>query len=485
MLRGVARGTSRAVHPAVLRFQVGALALLIPTVVQAQPAPEPPSDDAGALHLARQTITLRQALDHARVHQPSIAAARARVDVARANAQIPRAAWHPRLTAAVELLGGTANNTTASYATVGIIDVARIGGTPANAPVSWQPEVSSLAGVAVHQELFDFGRIDAQADALDALARSQAEVAKVAQLDLDLLVEESFYAVLGAKQVVQASEAAITRGKAHRDLAAAKVRAQLWPPIEQARADADLARFEVDLVRSRGALSAARAVLAASIGSDQPAIDAGTDDVSLAVPPSLDAGMRDAGTRAPELAAARDQLDAQHEQTEAITRELRPDLSLSAELTGRAGGAAVATNPTPSGGGWLPDVPNWDALVVLSWPIYDRTVSARAETSRRLETVRSAELAQVSDQIRTLAARAYVDFQTATAAIPALQRALTTAQANHDQADARFTGGLGTAIELSDAEALLTDAEIQLAIGTFQRSRAHARLARVLGENHR
>jgi len=69
--------------------------------------------------------------------------------------------------------------------------------------------------------------------------------------------------------------------------------------------------------------------------------------------------------------------------------------------------------------------------------------------------------------------------------VPALERALVTARANHDQAEARFTGGLGTAIELSDAEALLTDAEIQLAIGTFQRSRAHARLERVLGGSQR
>jgi len=453
---------------------VGALAALpISTDARAQPA-RPAT-----------TMSLREALHYARVHQPSLEAARARVEVARAAAQVPRAAWQPRVTAAAEILGGTANNTTASYATVGILDVARVGGTPANAPVSWRPEVSTLAGVAVHQELYDFGRIDAQADALDALARSQAEIAKVAQLDLDLLVEESFYAVLAAKQVVQASRAAITRQRAHRDLAQAKVHAQLWPPIEQARAEADLARFEVDLVRSEGALSAARAVLAAAVGADREAIDAGADDVTLATPPALGDGMRDAGTRAPELAAARAELDAQHHQTVAIARELRPDLSLSAELTGRAGGAAVASNPTPAGAGWIPDVPNWDALVVLSWPIYDRTVSARADTSRRLEAVRGAELAQITEQIRTLAARAYVDLDTATAAVPALERALVTARANHDQAEARFTGGLGTAIELSDAEALLTDAEIQLAIGTFQRSRAHARLERVLGGSQR
>ena len=444
-------------------------AAFAPGVVHAQPAPT--------------SVSLQQAITYARAHQPSIAAARARIEVARANAQVPRAAWSPRVTGAVEALIGTSNNTTASYATVGIIDVARVGGTPANAPSTWRPEPSTFAGVAVHQELYDFGRIDAQADALDAFARSAEEVAKVAQLDLDLLVEESFYAVLGARAVLLASEAAVTRARAHHDFAQARVNAKLLPPIEVTRSDADLARFEVERVRATGELAIAQAVLAAAIGSDAPALDAGSDDVTFGAPPPAVNGIRDAGERAPELRSARDLLFAQQKITQSIRDELRPDLSLSAELTGRAGGAAVATNPTPSGGGWVPDVPNWDALVVLNWPIFDRTVTARAKTSERAEVVRAAEIAEVSEQLRTLAQRSYVELDLAAAALPALQRSLDAARANHDQAEARFNGGLATAIELSDAEALLTDAQIGLAIGQFHLSRARARLARVLAES--
>jgi outer membrane protein TolC len=437
------------------------VAILAPKILHAQPA----------------AMSLRQALDYARGHQPSIAAARARVAVARAAAGIPRAALAPRITAAAEALIGTSNNTTASYATLGIVDVARIGGTPANAAASWRPEPSTIAGVALHQELYDFGRLEAQADAFDALARSADEVATVAQLDLALLVEESFYGVLGAKQVLAASEAAVTRATAHRDLARARVGAQLWPPIELTRAEADLARFDVDRIRATGAVSTAETVLAAAIGSSAATVDAGADDLGLGSPvPAGDT------TRAPELRAARDQLIAQQHITQSIRDELRPDVSLSAELTGRAGGAAVATNPTPAGGGWVPDVPNWDVLVVVSCPLYDRTVAARATTSQRAEAVRAAEIDQVVEQLRTISARAYVELDVAQAALPALQRALDAARANHDQTEARFTGGLATGVELSDAEVLLTDAQIQLAIGQFQASRARAQLARVLEE---
>src|ERR1700759_1282592 len=90
---------------------------------------------------APRTVTLHEAITYARVHQPSLAAARARAEVARSTAQLPRAALTtPRIVAGAELLVGTNNNTTASYGGPLGFDVPRIGGTPANAPVSLLPE---------------------------------------------------------------------------------------------------------------------------------------------------------------------------------------------------------------------------------------------------------------------------------------------------------------------------------------------------------
>ena len=431
---------------------------------------------------ATTSLTLKQAVAYAREHQPSLLAARARVEVARAQARLPDAAKAIRIGVAAELLGGTNNNTTASYATRGFLDVARVGGTPANAPVSWSPEASTIAGISAHKDLYDFGRLDLLADSYDAEARAASESATAAALDLDLFVENSFYAVLGAKAVLAASEAAVARSTTHRDFARARVNAQLMPPIELARAEADLARYEVDRVRAAGSLATAQAVLAAAIGLAAPAVDAGADDLQMAEP--AHEALKDVELRAPELRAARARLDAQHLLTRAIHAEMRPDLGISAELIGRAGGADVATNPGPTGNGWLPDVPNWDALVVFTWPLYDRVVTARADTSAQLERVRAAELAQVQEQLRSVAERAFVELDVERAAQPALQRAVDAAQANHEQAEARFTGGLGTAVELSDAEALLTTAQIQLAVGQFQLSRARAQLARVLAESN-
>ena len=72
--------------------------------------------------------------------------------------------------------------------------------------------------------------------------------------------------------------------------------------------------------------------------------------------------------------------------------------------------------------------------------------------------------------------------EVARAALPALERSLTAAQANLQQAEARFKAGLSTSVELADAEALLTEAQNQLALGRFDEARARARLARALSE---
>jgi len=458
-----------------MRVFIASLLLATTTAAAAQPN----SPDAAAITAPR-SITLRDAISYARVHQPSLAAARARVEVARGEAQVPRAAWSPRVTAGAELLVGTNNNTTASYGGPLGFDVPRIGGTPANAKTSLSPDPSTLAGVGVRQEVYDFGRITAQTDALDLFARAADEDAETADLDLVLFVEESFYAVHGAHEVEQAASAAVKRAQEHRDFANANVKAQLRPPIELTRAEADLARRQADEVRAEGALRAAQQVLAAAIGAPDPALDAGTDDVAYAPPPTVDLGNLD--RRIPSLRAAIDALRGQQALTKAISAELRPDLSLSAGVTGRAGGATVTTNPTPAGAGWVPDVPNWDALVVFSWPLFDRTVDARADVSRRLERVRAAEVDAEREQLRAKIAGAYEELEVAEKALPALQRAVDAATDNQKQADARFGQGLGTAVELADAEALLTDTQIQLAVGQFQRARARARLARVIAE---
>ncbi len=428
-------------------------------------------------------ISLQDAIAYAQAHQPSLKAALDRVKVAQADAQVPRASWLPRSSLVAEVLEGTTNNTTASY--VGLQDVAlpRIGATTSvGSGGGWTPAASTLAAISIGQELFDFGRIGALGAAADAAVVSERHRAEAERLAIALVVKESYFAVQGAKAVLRAAKDGYERTRVHRDMAEAGVHSGLYAPIERTRAEADLARFEVNRMRAEGGVASAQVVLAAAVGVADRMLDAA--DVLSPVPPmpSLGQAMADAAARDPVLMEARARVAAQQAVTRAIGAEMRPDIFLTGTFSGRAGGATPSSGAAANDGGWFPDVPNWDVGLLLHWPLYDGIVAARQRASSARETTLQSDLEAVVQQEVSAIQRAYVAAEVAKASLASLARSVEAARANYSQAEARFKAGLGTALELADAEYLRTDAEIQLADGQFELSRARAVLGKLLAE---
>ncbi len=452
-----------------------------PPTTPAQPLP--PAAQALGIPVARK-ITLAEALAYARTHQPAVRAALARVQQEKANAEVPRAEYYPQVGVTAQLLEGTTNNTTASYLNTPFLDLPRIGGTPATTTDSatFKPHASTLAGVGGTQEIFDFGRIAAQVAASDAQVTVARYAAGTVSLDIDLNVEEAFYAVHAAKAILQASEDAYARSLVHRDFAKAGVKSGLRSPIELTRAEADLSRFDTGRIRARGGVAAAQAVLAAAVGWPDLTLDTTDEAPAPGSLPALSEALQLADKKDPRLQEAIARLRSQELETRAIGALLRPDIQLSATLSGRAGGAAPTSGMETSGAGFVPNVPNWDAALVLSWPLLDPTINARQRASRSAEEVRRAEIDTVHQQVVAAVERAYVDVAVARDALPSLRHELEAARANYAQADARFKAGLGTSVELADAEALRIDAEIRLAIGTFELAKARAALGRAIAE---
>jgi outer membrane protein TolC len=456
-----------------------ALLTLVAGVAHADPSPASAVAGVRAMRLA-------DALAYAKAHQPQVIAAEARIAAARADAQVPRAEWLPVVGAAAEIIGGTANNTTATPINPGVLDVARIGGTKVVSAnqATMAPSATTYLGVGVTQEIFDFGRIAAQSAALDASVLVERYRGSTTLLDVEFAVESSYFAVNAAKAVVVASEGAYARATAHRDLAKAGVDSGLRPPIELTRAEADLKRFDVGRIRARGGLSVAQAQLAAAVGVPEAELDAAdTPTADLTSLPSAASLLRESGERDPAILGAVARVREQEARTSAIRAEMRPNLWFTGTFSGRGGSADASTGTLPSDS-WAPIVPNWDVGVVLSWRAFDDTILTRASASRAREMVRRAELASVRQSETSVVQQAYTNAQVAQNALPALVRSREAAQANYVQVEARFKAGLSSAVELADAEAIRTDAEIQEALGTFEVGRTRAGLARAVGLAH-
>ena len=467
-----------------------ALVLALPALGQQRPPPLAPTGataepTSAALPGTPQVFTLEQAQTYATAHQPTLLAARARLEAAVSTTRVPRALWLPRLGVTAQEMIGTSNNTTAGYVSVGTLDLPRVGGTTAGTSGTWDPNGSSLAAVGLRQELFDFGRISALSALADAQAAAEKERSSLATLAVRFQVEQSYFAVLAAKAVLRASEAAYTRSLAHRDFAQVGVAQGMRSPIELTRAAADLARTDVLRIRARGGLIEAQAVFAATVGVEASRLDAADVpevETTVAPVPTMDQVLRELAAKDPSVRAAQARVAAQEATTRVFTTALLPELFITGTLSGRAGGAPTPTGAVPSGSGYVPNVPNWDAAIVLSWPVLDFGVFAQRSASQSQERARQAELVEAGQQSTTAIEQAYASLEVAQAAVPGLQEALNAAVANSAQADARFREGLGTSVELADSEALRTDAEIQLAVGRFEVARARAYLGRVIAE---
>jgi outer membrane protein TolC len=299
---------------------------------------------------------------------------------------------------------------------------------------------------------------------------------------VQLGVEEAFHGVLAAKAILNATDDALRRAITHRDYAQAGTKSGLRPPIDLTRAQADVAQLEVRRIRANSGVQIARAALGAAIASDTLEVDAEPLVPDERPGPAFSEALRIAAEKNPLILAGVSRLHAQESATRAITRELLPNLSASAGLSGRAGGAASSGN-APYGDGWLPDVANWHLGLFLQWNIFDGTVLARRSASRAREEAMRADLDLARMSVTLGAERSYLNLDAALKALPGLALAVDAARANQAQADARYRAGLGTVIELADAETLLTNAQLELAVGQFTVARARAELGRAMGES--
>jgi outer membrane protein len=427
-------------------------------------------------------MTLEQALVYARGHQPSLRGALARVTAAAADTRVARAQWLPRFGLTLQAFEGTTNNSTASYLGVPEVAIPRIGATRVSSPGSWAPNSSTLGAIGAGQEIFDFGRIAAQSAVADVAYETERHRADSERLRVDLMVKEAYFGVQGARAVVRAAEDAYQRARLHRDMAAAEVKSGLHAPIEVTRAEADLTRFDVGRIRAEGTLRTAQAVFAAAVGVDDRTLDAAGQPAPGAPVPPMEEGLQQAIDRDPLLQEARSRVAGAQAASDAIAAELRPDLALTATFSGRAGSADSTSGPADNRYGPLPVLPNWDVGLVLRWPLYDPVVGARQKAAAARTEVARADVAVLSQAEAGAVQEAYLGLEIAQATLTSLDRAVAAARANYAQAEARFKAGLGTSLELADAEALRTDAEIQLAVGQFEALRTRAVLARLMAE---
>jgi len=179
--------------------------------------------------------------------------------------------------------------------------------------------------------------------------------------------------------------------------------------------------------------------------------------------------LQEALARRGEVASARKQIEAQRLSIAAAEGGYAP--TLSASLSTTAAGPAVDNL-----------APNWSAGVNLNWPLFSGfATSAAVREAKASLTVAEAQADALRQQIRLELQQAQLNLRAAKASLGAAEEALAAAETRLALAEARYSSGVGSILELGDAQVARTSAAAQLVQAEYALASARVALQQALG----
>ena len=336
------------------------------------------------------------------------------------------------------------------------------------------PTLSTGVSAQANWRIYDFGLTKANVRVAQANAAASDAVMPTTMLDITNAVTTAYLDAVARARLVISVTATVENEAAHLDQARRFVAAQAKDPIEVVQAQARAANARSALAQAQSDAAVALATLRAAIGSVAVTSDFNVDP-NWPIPPrdapeSLASLVTLARKQRPELVQLDRQVAAAEASVNAARAERRPTLSATAQ-----------TQWNPNSNDWTPQ-PSWIAGLTVSWQFLD---GGRRAANRRIATASVASaLAQrdallISLQLQLESARAQIIANTAN--VVASTEAVAAAHAQLNLANARYKAGLGSQIELGDAQTAVTTAEGNLISAEWQRARAWAQLQRAVG----
>jgi len=429
-------------------------------IVAAQPAATPVAPAAAPpTTTGPEVLTLERAIEIAMRQQPSLRQSKAQVEAAQGRADLARVARNP--TIALDATAGTSSSFTTGTGTAAGV----------RAGDFFSHEESTGLGASASWRIYDFGQTAANIRAADLNAEAAAATVGTSTLDIRTNVEVAYLTAVADRKLVLVAETTVKSEDAHLDQARRFVAAQAHDPIEVAQAQARDANAKSALAQSQSNEAIALANLRSAIGWVDP-LNSPTVAANWPTPPESEplalAALVDAARKnRPEIVQLDKQIEAADANLTAARAERRPVLSANAQ-----------TQWSPGTGNWSPD-PSWSAGLSLTWSLFDggRSAADQRVANANLQisvAQRDALLVTLTSQLD--AARSQIIANRANVA--ASTEAVTAAQAQLKLSEARYTQGLGSQIELADAQTAVTTAQGNLVQAEFQFATAWAQLHR-------
>ncbi len=422
-------------------------------LAQAPPPQSPPSPVSERAPIAGRILTLDECIAIALEAQPKIQATL--YDYAAARYRVTQA-LAPLLPQLSGLVSASQTQVTSPSATTGKVSTS-----------SSRLADNFLAQMQLSQLLFDFGKNLAATEAARKLAEVAVEDVELQRQLISLAVKEAYTNILFAGRLIRVQDQAVQRAELNLRSAKGFFEVGTRPKSDVARAEVDVANARVDLIRARNALRTARVALNTAMAID---VDTPTEiqDNLVFEAANLDrAQLRGEALRSrPEYRQSKLRVSAAEATERQTFRGFFPDIS----GTGSYGGSQPQLNE------------NWTLGLSLSWSLFDggNRVAKYQEAKANLEGARQRVKSTELDIIQNVE-QAEIAVEEAQERIQAAQALVASARENFRLAQGRFDAGVGTILELTDAQLALTQAQNTEAQALADYRIALARLDRAVG----
>jgi HAE1 family hydrophobic/amphiphilic exporter-1 len=329
--------------------------------------------------------------------------------------------------------------------------------------------------VEVRQTLYSFKVGRALRAARRARQLGGADLRR-AQQQIALETVQAYNALLYAAEQVRVQQNALSQKEQHFQVTRNRRAAGVATELEVLRAQVSLENQRAEVTRSEGGVELARAQLNALMLRPMAAPVSPTDSFSYQPADFLPEDViREALANRPDLQVAGFTEGVREELVGLAKAERRPSL----EFVGNYGRSSRKPENFLDN-----DFSKWTASVNLKIPVFDgrRTAGKVAQAEAEVAKARQDKIA-LQNRIRLEAVNALVKLNVAARLISAAQLNVEQAQKALSMTQANYRYGAVTALEVSDAETALVEAETILAQALQQHADARAMVNYVMGRD--
>lgn len=335
--------------------------------------------------------------------------------------------------------------------------------------------------------LYNFGKREGNVQAARETLNATKQDYSTTTLDIALSIKQAYYVYLGSQEVVRVRRETVRSRELLVRQARGFYEVGTRARIDVARAEANLFSAQADLIAAENAVKIAWVTLRNAMGSPRlPEQPVAADSPEVEFSMNLAGARNVAFDERPELKSFAAQRKASDQLIATARRGHLPDLNFDASYGRRHVSNETVRTGTPPVARTLntfPLQPTWSVGLSFNIPIFDgfRTTNRIEETLHNYYNVR----AQEEDRRQLIALeveQSYLRVVELQERIKASEAAARAAKENLDLAQGRYQVGVGSIIEVTDAETLYTDAQTTYIRTIYDYKIADAQLARAMGD---